>query len=122
MDVSFPTDSKELREFNFIRYKGMPPSLDLIRKVIEKSRLKRQVRFERVWGIPKGTIRLYLNGHRELPLTYWHIFYDFDTISQKYRKKIKPLQKKRTISSTDASVLEPNKAFIDDFKHKQSTR
>lgn len=119
MGVAFPTDTKKLREFNFIRYNGVPPSWDLIKKVIEKSKLKRQYKFERVWGIPIGTIQLYKNGFRDLPSTYWNIFYDFDIVNQKYNKKTKPVKKINTKFSTANKINDPNKHEIDEFKTRQ---
>lgn len=119
MDAILPNDLKKLKDFNFIKYKGVPPSFSLVRETIEKSNLKRKYKFERVWGIPKGSIRLYLKGHRDLPSMYWHIFYDFDAVNQKYRKKTR-VTKKSTRLRTKGNIQTPNKAYIDEFKNRQS--
>ncbi len=33
-------------------------------------------RFEEFFGLPKGTIKVVKTGYMEMPLKYWHIFYE----------------------------------------------
>lgn len=84
MSVYFPHNPVDLNAFNIKRYKGEPPSWSLIEKVIKKSGLKRQSKFEALWNIPKRTLTKYNNGHVILPARYWHIFHDFDLLCQMY--------------------------------------
>lgn len=84
MSVYFPLNPSELNTFNIKRYNGIPPSWTLIEKVIKKSGLKRQSRFELIWNIHKRGLTKYKNGHEILPARYWHIFYDFDLLCQMY--------------------------------------
>lgn len=99
MGINFPKDPKQLRKFNILRYKEIPPSWELIESAIKKSKLKRQYVFEDIWGIPKGSLTLYKSGERLLPARYWHIFYEFELVNQIYgniAKKNKPLLDKIT--------------------------
>lgn len=93
MEVAFPLDPKRLRKFNFAKYKGIPPSWELIESVIKKSGLKRLARFECVWLMPTDTLTWYKNGKKVLPAKYWHIFYEFEAINQKYVKTFKKSKK-----------------------------
>jgi hypothetical protein len=114
MEKLFPVNGKELRRQNAVKYKATPPSWEVIQSAIEKSGLKRMVIFEDVWGIPRGTLTLYKCGERVLPVRYWHIFYDFDTINQIYtksQKKSKPLQNKTTILTTNKTLLDDISRF-----------
>ena len=100
MGVWFPQNPKELRIYNLKKYNGITPSWDLIEQVVKKSGLKRLAIFEYVWEIPSDTLTLYKNGERGLPARYWHIFYDFDLINQKY-SKLHTKRKKRDFSPTN---------------------
>lgn len=112
MDIDFPKDPKRLRKFNMIRYRSTPPSWELIEQVIEKSGLKMLARFEYAWLIPKDTLTLYKNGERGLPARYWHIFYDFNIVNQKYSK----LNTKRTKEKKSHAILHTNKLIINGSK------
>lgn len=117
MDAKLIMNPKMLRKYNFMRYQGVPPSQELIEKVVKKSGLKFFARFEVVWAMPKDVLTLVKNGHRNLPAKYWHIFYEFDAVYQIYSnsyKKSKLLPKKH-------SILPSNKTSLNDFKQRQST-
>lgn len=118
MDVVFPTDPKKLREFNFERYRGIQPSWELIMQVVEKSKLKRLTKFERIWGIPHKSLTLYKIGERDLPIAYWHIFYDFDIVNQMY-SKLRQKRKSVTNKVTEPKIHLPNKHYINEFKSRQ---
>lgn len=97
-----------------MRYKGIPPRVGLIEKVVKKSGLKFFARFENVWGMPAGTLKLVRYGLRELPAKFWHIFYDFDIANQMYGKsdkKIKPLP-------NNGTILDTNKTLIDGLRNR----
>lgn len=118
MEGRLTINPKMLRKYNIMRYQGIPPSQDLIDKVVKKSGLKRYLTFETVWGIPAGTLTLVNIGERSLPVKYWHIFYDFEFVLQKYSKikqKNNFLPKKTTITPT-------SKTSIDELKRHQSSK
>lgn len=112
MDIIFPVNTKELRKFNLKRYNGTPPSWELIEQVVKKSKLKRLAIFENVWEMPNDTLSLYKNSERGLPVKYWHIFYDFDLINQKYSK----LHTKRQNSDKKPTILSTNKKLLNAFQ------
>lgn len=116
METYFPHDPKELRKFNLARYKGIPPSWELIEKVIKKSGLKMLSKFEYVWFMPRSTLTWYKTGEKILPAKYWHIFYDFDLVSQKYRKMYRKRKKGENVTSKSTSVLPFNKQLLNDFQ------
>lgn len=111
MSREYPINPQQLREHNIIKYKGIAPSWELIEKVIKRSGLKFQARFELVWGIPHKMLTQVKNGDKELPCKYWHIFYDFDNIKksviEKQNTKVKP--------SPTSHVLSNNKNILDAF-------
>lgn len=113
MQHQYPINQKQLREYNFKKYRGVAPSWELIKKVISDSGLKFMYKFELVFGIPQQSLKLYKNSHRGLPATYWHIFYDFDSVISVNRKS--RYKKKPTKMDT---VLGTNKSTINDIRHE----
>lgn len=87
MQEQLPTNPNELAERNFCKYL-VPPSFELIDKVIRKSRLKTYTRFERTYNMAKESIKTYKKGRSPLPRKYWHLFYEFDTL-RKLSAKLK---------------------------------
>lgn len=114
MDMNFPVDQKELRKFNLRKYKGIPPSWDLIKKVIARSGLKFMLTFENTWGLPEQTLKKCKSGERYLPATYWHIIYDFDIVNQKYRK----IKKKRQPLQNNGANIGASKHIINAAKQQ----
>lgn len=52
-----------------------PPTIELIDEVINSFEVS-YYRFEKYFGIPKGTIKKVRTGERKLPVFYWHLFYE----------------------------------------------
>lgn len=109
MRHEYPINSKELRKYNLMRYKGIQPSWELIESVIKRSGVKKMARFEYAWGMPTDTLTLYKTGQRDLPPIYWHIFYDFDIVNQLY----KPTHESKRINKKKHTVLPTNKMILD---------
>lgn len=107
--------SKELKINNFIRYGGIPPSWEMVAAVVKKSGLKRLVRFERVWQIPEGSLTLYNIGVRDLPIKYWHIFYDYDSAANMVKKN---KQEKTSPQAKSTTILTTNQYTINDIKQR----
>ena len=105
-------NSKALRKYNIIKYKGVAPSWDAIELAVKKSKFKTYVIFEAVWGIPRGTLTLCKCNHREMPARYWHIFYDFDIVYKLFIQK----NDKKNISNKN-TVLNTNKQLVDGLRY-----
>lgn len=116
MDANFPTDPKALRRYNLARYKGVPPSWDLIEKVLKKSGLQKQERFASAWMMARCTLTWYKNGEKPLPAKYWHIFYEFEYLHQMYAK---PKRKQKRVAPNNASILPINKKILDDIQARK---
>lgn len=101
-----------------MRYQGIPPSQELIDKVIRKSGLKHATQFEIVWAIPTNTLTMVKQGGRYLPVKYWHIFYDFEFVVQKYRK----IKENKNILPKKVTINITNKTSIDELKRQQSAK
>ena len=86
---NLPTDKFSLKKRNIEKYGGVQPSWDLVLSIIKKSGLKTRMRFQRVWGIPGQVLNQYKFGERDIPAQYWHIFYEFDEMSDILKKKMK---------------------------------
>ena len=120
--MQFKPYHRELRERNLVRYKGKPPSSELVTECMNKAGLRRET-FEIAYGIVKKTLERYQNGSRGLPVVYWHIFYEFDNLEKFYstfiiktkRKARKVEEKPETVAPT---ISETNKALIDAFKRR----
>lgn len=112
MPGEFPLNPQKLREYNIVKYRGVPPTWDLIQKTIKRSGLKFQNRFELVWGIPHKILTQVKRGDKELPCKYWHIFYDFDNIKKQTIEKIEVAKR----VPAKSNVLETNKNILDGFK------
>lgn len=112
MDINFPKDPKQLRKFNMMRYGSVPPSWELIEKVVRKSGLKMLSKFEYAWLMPRSTLTWYKTGVKNLPAKYWHIFYEFEVVGQKYSK----LKSKTKMTSDSTYILKSNKQIINGSK------
>lgn len=115
MHEQYPLDTKRLKEYNRIKYKGVAPSWELIQKVIKASGLKCQSHFEMVWGIARKILTQVKNGDKSLPLRYWHIFYDFKKMRRAANQK--PVAEKE---KANVEILSKNKDIIDALKLSQS--
>ena len=104
--------SKQARNYNIVKYNGRPPDRELILKTVKRSGLKSKVIFEAVWGMPRGTITLSINNYRDMPIRYWHIFYEYDVVYQLYKN-----QKKKKISNKNVTPLITNKQLVDGFRN-----
>lgn len=109
MNIPFPINPTELRTFNLIRYKGIPPDWSLVEKTIKKSKIKYMEWFEAAFGLPKKTLIRYRMGDRGLPPVYWHIFYDFEKLESSLRSS-KTLPRKVTKKQLDS-----NKNILNDL-------
>lgn len=116
----------EISKRNLIAYKGKQPSIELVTQCLEKSGLTRQS-FEIAYGIVIKTIQRYQRGLRGMPVKYWHIFYEFDTLDKFYstfvvkqkrkQKKVEKEQKKN-----EPEISSTNKAIIDAIRERFSQR
>lgn len=116
MPSEYPLNPQKLREYNITKFKGIPPTWEMIEKVIKKSGLKFQTRFEMVWGISHKILTQVKRGDKKLPCAYWHIFYDFDTIRVETKKKI---EQKKEVAQKKSYIPITNKKLLDDFKTRQ---
>lgn len=107
----YPTDPKKLRVHNFIKYKATPPSWSLIESVLEESGIRGMYKFELIFGIVQQSLKLYKNGHRCLPVIYWHIFYDFETVRNNKNKVYKKIKGTKKHTKTD-TILDTNKHIL----------
>jgi hypothetical protein len=108
---------RELRESNLKKYKGIPPSIELVKKTIEKSNLSRRS-FEITYGIVEKTIERYIIGLRGMPMYYWHIFYEFDNLEKFYSnfKGKKKRKAKEVVQKVTPIIAETNKSIIDAYR------
>lgn len=110
--------TKELRESNLVRYKGVSPSIDKVNEVIKKSNLTRNS-FEITFGIVLKTIERYVYGYRGLPVVYWHIFYEFDNLEKFYdtfKVKKRRIRKNKKEELPPIQTPENNKNLIDAYR------
>jgi hypothetical protein len=112
---------RELRESNLVKYKGKPPSIELVSKCIESSGLSRRS-FEITYGIVEKTLQWYRKGDRGLPIYYWHIFYEFDNLEKFYSNfKVKKKRKaKEVVQKVTPVIAQTNKNLIDELRQKLS--
>lgn len=120
--MQFKPYKKELYERNIVRYKGKPPSKELVTECMNKAGMRRET-FEIAYGIVKKTLERYQKGLRGLPVIYWHIFYEFDTLEKFYSTfMIKTKRKARKVADEQVPVTpkisDTNKALIDAFKKR----
>lgn len=113
---------KQLSNLSLIKYKGKAPSVEKVKEILKQSGLSKD-RFEIVYGIADKTIERYVLGHRGLPVSCWHIFYEFDHLEKFYAtfntKRIKQI--KETSKKIDAPhIAEKNKSLIDAYRRKFS--
>lgn len=106
------------------RYKGVPPSVDIVRKCVDDSGMSRRS-FELVYGIVEKSIQRYYKGQRSLPVCYWHIFYEFNNLDNFYTnftKKKKREKKKVEVQQPKPVpvISESNKSIIDAFRKRLS--
>lgn len=121
--MSFKPYKQELREKNLVRYKGTPPSIELVNKCIEQSKLSRRS-FELTYGIVEKTIERYQNGLRDLPTIYWHIFYEFNNLEKFYSNFKVKIKREKKIEEQKATpvISQTNKSLIDAYRAKLSQR
>jgi hypothetical protein len=108
---------RELRESNLVKYKGVPPNIELVKKTIEKSNLSRRS-FEITYGIVEKTIERYLDNLRGMPMYYWHIFYEFDNLEKFYTnfKGKKKRKSNQVIEKPPPVIAQTNKSIIDAYR------
>lgn len=114
--------TRELRESNLIRYKGVMPSMEMVNEAVRKSKLTRNS-FEITYGIVKKTIERYQYGFRGLPVVYWHIFYEYDNLEKFYntfKLKRKRMRKKDNEKVRVLPIAENNKTLIDAYRARVS--
>lgn len=94
----------------------MPP-IDLVKKIIEQSKLSRRS-FEITYGIVEKTLERYIKGDRGLPPYYWHIFYEFNNLEKFYSNfKAKKKRKAReVVENVTPTIAETNKNLIDAYR------
>jgi len=114
MEAEILLSSKNLRKYNFIRYKGIPPSPELIDKVVKKSGLKFFSKFEMVWALPERSLTKAKNELIPLAPKYWHIFYDFDAVRQMYTAEVKKTKQ----VNEKSTLLQSNKNLIDGLRNR----
>lgn len=120
--MSFKSYKKELSDKSLIKYKGKPPSIELVQKVLKDSELSKD-RFETVYGLPDKTLERYILGHRGLPTVYWHIFYEFNNLEKFYRNfKAKNEREKKESKKSAPVIAETNKNLIDAIRARISQR
>jgi hypothetical protein len=119
---------KQIREKNLIKYKGKPPSMELINscvaKMAEGRKLFGRTTFERIYGIPLKTIERYYKGLRGMPLDYWHIFYEFDDLEKFYAtfKLKKKRDIKKEVHKELPAIALKNKSIIDAYRERINQR
>lgn len=117
--MKFKPFKQDLREKNLVRYKGIPPSVDMVKKTIEQSKLSRRS-FEITYGIVGKTLERYMSGARELPTVYWHIFYEFNSLEKFYTNFMKTQTKKvkEKVKKEIKEIIIPqsNKSIIDAYR------
>lgn len=114
--------SKQIRNNNLIKYKGKPPTIELIDECVKKSGVRWRYKFERIYGITEKSIERYAKGLRPLPLVYWHIFYEYDNLEKFYatfkirkKREVKEKAKQETasiIASTNKNIIDAYRARI----------
>lgn len=90
------------------KYKN-PPSLELVNRVIKAHGIS-IAKFQLLYGIADTTIKKFKSGRRNLPVTVWHIFYNYEKkhfLPQKPRKPKSPQKPKqeKIISSRLADLM-----------------
>lgn len=115
----FKSYKKQLRENALIKYKGTPPSIELVKAVLEKSKLS-LTSFEITYGIVIKTITRYVLGQRGMPAVYWHIFYEFDNLEKFYStfKVRKKREAKKEEQKPNPVISQTNKSIIDAYRRK----
>lgn len=127
VDIGIEFNKAEMIAKNRLAYRK-PPSIKLIEKVVNKSKLRKPL-FERAFGLPIGTIKQckyrnnIVNGksyQREMPSQYWHIFYDYDNLIKKmkeHQKKQKEMANEKIVVSKESSeIINKNKAIINEYR------
>lgn len=116
---------REIEEKNLIKYKGKPPSMEVVNACVEKAGLKYRYHFEKIYGIPEKTIERYDKGLRSMPVRYWHIFYEFDTLDKFYATfKIRKKRQVKEIAKREVQqvISSTNQSIIDAFRGKLNQR
>lgn len=118
MEITKPY-KQHLREKSLVKYKGIPPSKELVSSIIETSGLSRRS-FEITYGIVGKTLERYITGERGLPTIYWHIFYEFNNLEKFYSNFIRAEKKKtkeKVIQEIKETVIpKTNKSIIDAYR------
>lgn len=117
MDFSLPFLKTDIKDQNIVKYKGIPPPWDLIRDVVKKSKLKHLAKFEKVWGIPARGLTKYKNGHVDLSPLYWHIFYDYESVSNVVKERVKTKRETKKVEVI-STVLNSNQKLLDELRRK----
>lgn len=52
-----------------------PPTLDQVNTLVEQVGVS-LYKFEAFFGLPKGTIKQVRTGERQIPVKYWHVFFE----------------------------------------------
>jgi len=114
---------------NLTKYKGIPPSHELVRKVIAKGnpagrKQYGNITFEKIYGITQKTIERYLLGHRGMPVHYWHIFYEFDNLEKFYATfKIRKKREAKEKAKQETPVMvSKHKATLDAYREQFNKR
>lgn len=125
------TFKQQLRDYNLIHYKGKQPSRELVKSILEKSGLS-YTSFYKIYGLADKTIERYLNGLREMPVKYWHIFYEFDHLEVFYSKfnlrHKRELRLKKTKeepkeeSEPEINISSQNKSIINAYRERLNQR
>lgn len=118
--------TNELRQRNILAYKGVPPSLELIKSVIEKSKIRYVYRFEHVHGMTLNVIaKCFVDpksrNYRPLNAVYWHIFYEYDRLDKFYanfKRKKNKIKKQEVIKTTPQLIAQTNKSIIDAIRSR----
>jgi hypothetical protein len=110
----------KLYRYNLRKYQGVPPSYELVRKVLKDSNLN-CARFEFSFSIPITALQKYLMGERGLPAHYWHLFYEFGKLEKFYSNfRIKTPRKPKPKVATPVQTLisDKHKSTIDAIRSR----
>lgn len=54
----------------------VPPTIEMIDEAIRQSGLKNDQQFEALYGLYNRCLKHARSGYRDIPIHYWHLFYE----------------------------------------------